>query len=120
MEYERGRALHLIVHHGRLDAAAFAEQTHSTVVAGDQGALGCRQRHIEVPPGLLAVDAQRTGDANRHLGRPGEVLDVSRQHSGIEREPPDVGQVSPGLLVQEVAAAPGHVRRDRPVPNVAC
>ena len=84
------------------------EQAHAAVVAGDQRALGGRQRNIEVSLGVLAVDAQRTGHADRNLRDAGEVLDVARQHARVERELPDVIEACSGLVAQELPA----VRRD--------
>jgi len=34
---------------------------------------------------VLAVDQQRTGDADRHLRHARELLDVARQHGRVER-----------------------------------
>ena len=95
VEDEHRRALHVVLDHRRLDAAAFAQHPHPAVVAGDQGALGGRQRHVEISPGVLTVDAQRTGHSDRHLGHAGEVLDVSRQHAGVERERPTCSRLAP-------------------------
>ena len=111
VEDEHRRALHAVLDDGRLDAAALAEHAHPAVVAGDERALGGRQRHVEVSLRVLAVDAQRTGHADRHLRHAGEVLDVPRQHAGIEREASDVLEVCPGLLAQELTALGRHLGR---------
>ena len=74
------------------------------VVAGDESPFGGRQRHVELSLGVLAVDLQWPGYSDRHLGYAREVLDVSGQNSGVERELPDVVEASAGLLAQELAA----------------
>ena len=109
VEDEHGRALHVVLDDGRLDAAAFAEHAHAAVVAGDERALGGGQRHIELSPRVLAVDPQRAGHADRHLRHAGEVLDVPRQHAGVEREGSDVLEARPGLLAQKLPAMRRHI-----------
>ena len=79
VEDEDRGALHVVLDHRRLHAAALGQQPHAAVVAGDQGAFGGRHRDEEVALGVLAVDLQRPGDAERHLRDPGEVLDVAGQ-----------------------------------------
>ena len=106
VEDEDRRALHELLDDRGLDAAALAEQPHAAVVAGDQRAFARRHRDVELALGVLAVDAQRPGEADRHLGHAHEVLDVARQHAGIEREAADVLERGAGALLRRSAAAP--------------
>ena len=105
LEQERRRALHAVVDDRRLHAARLAEQLHAAVVGGDERALGGRQRDVELALGVLAVDQQRAGDADRHLRDADEVLDVARHERGIERVRADVLERGAGLLGQERAPA---------------
>ena len=73
-----------------LHAAALGEQPHPAVVAGDQRAFGGRQRDEEVALGVLAVDPQRAGEADRDLRDAEEVLDVAGQRRRVERVAADV------------------------------
>ncbi len=61
LEGEHRRALHRIVDHGALDAAAQVHYLDAAVVRRDQGALGGGQRDQKVALGVLAVDADRSG-----------------------------------------------------------
>ena len=107
VEDEYRRALHVFLDHRRPDAAALVEQPHAAVVAGDQRALGGRERNVEVALGVLAVDPQRTGQADRHLGHADEILDVAGQHAGIERVGPTC-ELGAGVLADELAPLRRH------------
>jgi hypothetical protein len=82
---KQGSPLHPVVEDRRLDAARRVQQLHPAVVAGDQRSLGRRQRDVELALRVLAVDEQRSGDADRHLGDADELLDVPGQLRGVER-----------------------------------
>ncbi len=84
-EDEDRSALHRVVDHRRLDAAGVAGQLHAAVVAGDESALRGRHRHPVLTLGVLTVDQQRTGEADRDLGCADEALDVAGQDRGVDR-----------------------------------
>src|ERR1044071_1656974 len=105
-QQEHRRALHELLDHGGLDAAARVEQAHPAAVAGDQRALGGRQRDVEVALRVLAVDPDRAGEAEWHLGHPGEVLDVAGDEGRRDRVHADVAQLDAGMVAGE-RAPPG-------------
>jgi hypothetical protein len=78
------RALHAVVHHRDGDAAGLVHEPHPAVVAGHERPLGGGQRHVELALGVLPVDEQRAGEADRHLGDADEVLDVAADDRGVE------------------------------------
>ena len=98
------RALHVLLDDRGAHAAAFGDQPHAAVVAGHQRAFGGRHRHVEIALRMLAVDPQRTGDADRHLRHSGEQLDVAAQRRWRQRIVADmVGTAAGPLLQQKVA-----------------
>src|SRR5919109_52120 len=111
LEDEGGRALHLVGHDGGGDAARLAQQPHAAVVARDQRALGGSERHVELALGVLAVDEQRPGHAERDLSDADEVLDVALGDPRIERVLGDVLERGAGALLQELAPGGGDLRR---------
>ncbi len=85
VEQECGSALHVVVDHGRGDAAGLVQQAHAAVVAGHQRSLGGGHRHVELALGVLAVDQQRPRQPDRNLGDSDEMLDVAGGERRIER-----------------------------------
>ena len=83
-EHEDRRTLHRIVDHGAFDAAAQVQHLHAAVVRRNQGALGGGQRDQEIALGVLAVDAERSGESQWHLGDPDEMLAVAVGHMGVK------------------------------------
>ncbi len=71
-------------HHCGPDAAALGEQAHPAAVAGNQGAFGCRKGNIKVAVRVLAMDTQRSGEAEGNLRDAGKVFDIARQRAGVE------------------------------------
>src|SRR5262249_2691964 len=57
-------------------AADLGEELGTAVVGRDQGRLGRGQRNVIISLREQSVDAQGTGDADRHLDRADEVLNV--------------------------------------------
>ena len=84
-KHEHGCPLHGVVDDRRRNASRFAGDSHASVVAGDQSALGGRQRHEVLPFGVLAVNEQRAGEPQRYLGHAGEALHVARQAARRDR-----------------------------------
>ena len=80
-----------------------AEQPHAAIIARDQRAFGRRHRHVEVAVGVLALDQERAGEPDRHLGRADEILDVAGQGARIEGMPADVVEPRAGSLLDEGA-----------------
>ena len=104
VEDEDRRPLHAVAHHRAGDAAREVEHLHAAVVGGDQRALGGGQRDDELPLGVLAVDLERAGEADRHLGDAGEVLDVALGDGGVEGELVDVLELDARVLLDELLA----------------
>ena len=67
LEHEGRSALHRVIEDRGRHAAGLVQHLHAPVVARDQGALGRRQRNVELTLRVLPVDEQRPGDADRHL-----------------------------------------------------
>ena len=110
LEQERRRALHAVVHDRRLHAAGGVQQLHAAVVGGHQRALRGRHRDVELALRVLAVDEQRPGDPERHLGDPGEVLDVAGQDRRVERVGADVLEAGAHLLARGSRGGPRRPR----------
>jgi hypothetical protein len=81
---KHGGTLHAVVDHRAGHPATEIEHLDSPVVRGDQRAFGGGHRNQELSPGMLAVDLQRTGEADRNLGHAGEVFDVALEPRRIE------------------------------------
>ena len=75
-EGEAGRPADALVEQHRRAAAGIAEQLATAAVGGHQCRLRRGQRDVVVAAGKDAVDAQRPRQADRHLHRADEVLDV--------------------------------------------
>ena len=91
----------------QVDAARQVEDLHAPVVGGDQRAFGRRERDQELALGVLAVDPERPGEADRDLRHAGEVLDVALGDGRVEAVPGDVVELHAGELLHELLA-PGH------------
>ena len=102
LEDEDGRALHAVVGDGALHAAGQVEHLHPAVVRGDERALRRRHRDEEVAVGVLAVDRQRPGDAERDLRDADEALDVALQRVRVERVVRDVLELRSRELLHEL------------------
>jgi hypothetical protein len=101
--------LHRVVEHrGRTPPLG---STHAAVVARDQRALGGRERHVEIPFRVLAVDTERSCQADRHLRDAHEVLDVAGQYSGVEGVAANVSKRGAAAFVDELAAPLRHLVR---------
>ena len=98
---EDRRALHRIGDDGDLHAARQIHQLHAAVVRRDERAFGGGQRHDEVALRVFAVDAQRTGKADRDLRDPGEIFDVPFGRMRIERVLPDMLRLRAGDLLDQ-------------------
>ncbi len=104
LEDEDRGALHRLFDDRRFRAAAFGQHPHAAVVAGDQRSFGRRHRHVEIAPRMLAVDAQRTSEPDRHLRGADEVLDVPGQDGRVEGVAADMVELGAGLGFDEGAA----------------
>ncbi len=56
------------------------------------------------PVGVLAVDLDRPGEADRDLSHAGEVLDIAFGHGGIERVREHVLRISSREITHELPA----------------
>ena len=84
LEHEGGGALHGVIEDRGLHAADLPEHLHAAVVARHKGALGGRERHVELALRVLPVDQEGPGDADRHLRYAGEVLDVPGENRRVQ------------------------------------
>ena len=101
VEAEGRSPLHGLRDHGGPHPAGRVQQLHAAAVARHQGALGGGQRHVERPPGVLAVHQQRPRDPDRHLGDADEVLDVAVEHGRVEGVAAEVLRGDAGRLGKE-------------------
>ena len=84
LKHEGRGPLHGVIEDRGLHAADLPEHLHAAVVARDKGALGGRERHVELALRVLSVDQERPGDADRHLRRARKVLDVPGETRWVE------------------------------------
>ncbi len=85
-EHEAGCPLHGLAADGGLDSAAFPNDFHPPVIAGEHGALDGRHGDIKLALGVLPIDQKRTGQPNRHLCHAKQVLDVAGHGLRVERK----------------------------------
>ena len=102
-EHEDGCPLHGVVDDRRRDSTRFAGDPHASAVAGDQSALGGCQRHEVLSARVLAVNEQRAGEPQGHLGHAAEALHVPGYNAGIEREGGDVIEACARLRAHHLA-----------------
>jgi hypothetical protein len=110
-EHEHRRPLHRRLDDGRLHASALGDDAHAAAMACHQRAFRRRQRNVEIALRMLAVNAERAGEADRHLRHPDEVLDVPRGAAGFERAARDLAQIDASPLRQELPPACRHLGR---------
>ena len=109
-EHENRSPLHIVADDGALDAPASMQDLHAAVVGSHQGAFAGRERHVELPLGVLAMDQQRSGEAERHLRHAGEILDVAARYARIDGVAGDMVQRRAGALADERLAGTDDLR----------
>jgi hypothetical protein len=88
----------------RRDAARAREHHHPALVRAHERAFGRRHRHVERPLRVLAVDEQRSRDAERHLRGADRVLDVAAHLLRRNRGRGDRRKLHAGLAFDPLTA----------------
>ena len=77
MRHKGGGAVDLVLEHGGDGAAALTDRPHAAVVGRNQRAFGGRERHHEGAIGIVALQHQRAGEADRQGDEAEEVFDIA-------------------------------------------
>ena len=83
LDAEHGRPRHGILEDGDAHPSAVVDDRHAAGDRCDERALGGRERDEEPALGVPSVDVDRSGVAERNLGRPDHVLDVLGRRLGV-------------------------------------
>ena len=108
---EYRRALHILLDDRGLHAPTFGEKPHTAAIARNKRSFRGRHGYKKIALGMFAIDAQRSGKADRYLGHSDEILDIARQHGRREGILADMFELDAGLLLDKAAALGSGIRR---------
>ena len=109
--HEDRPAGHALVHDLHADAPRAGQRDGAARGRGDQRPLGRRERGIDILVDVVAAHAERSGDPDRHLDRPDEVLDVPLHVGRLDADVREVCETPP-VTCRSHAARFSHLSRE--------